>query len=505
MYTFDWLVKRSKLSPDKTALVDLATDRKITYKMFNKRASAFANFLIEKLNLNAGDRIAILAYNSSDYIEVLYGCAKAGVILVCLNWRLSSNELKFILQDSNPKALLYDTDFSNKVTELKDLEFLESYICFSKNTFSDSYYYEEIIKSYSSKIITMPPRKYEEIWHLLYTSGTTGNPKGVIQTFGMVFYNAINISLGSDLTSNDVTLNLLPFFHTGGLNLYTNPTIHIGGTALIMRTFDPSKTLKVLSESATLIFAVPAIYRLLSQHPDFDRTNFSTMREWESGGEKMPVPLLKLYEKKGIVIKQGFGMTETGPTVFLIDKENALKKAGSVGRPMLHVEVRCVDENNNDLPPGHRGEMLIKGPGVTPGYWNQPDKTRESIDEDGWLHSGDVIEVDEDGYYYIVDRIKDMYISGGENVYPAEIENILYKIPQISEAAIIGVPDDKWGEAGRAFLSFKPNEKVSEDVIRKYLKENIADYKIPKSYRFLDNLPRNAAGKILKNELRKLS
>ena len=198
-------------------------------------------------------------------------------------------------------------------------------------------------------------------------------------------------------------------------------------------------------------------------------------------------------------------MTETGPTVFLIDKENAIKKAGSVGKPMLHVEVRCVDENNNDLPHGHRGEMLIKGPGVTPGYWNQPEKTRESIDEDGWLHSGDVIEIDEDGYYYIVDRIKDMYISGGENVYPAEIENILYKIPQISEVAIIGVPNDKWGEVGKAFISFKPNEKISEEDIRQFLKENIADYKTPKSYSFMNNLPRNAAGKILKNELRKLS
>ena len=217
----------------------------------------------------------------------------------------------------------------------------------------------------------------------------------------------------------------------------------------------------------------------------------------------MPLSLLKLYEDRGIVIRQGFGMTETGPTVFLIDKENAIRKSGSVGKPCMHVMVRCVDKNGNDLPPGQRGELLIKGPGVTPGYWNNPEKTAESIDQNGWLHSGDVVEYDNDGYYYIVDRIKDMYISGGENVYPAEIENLIDKLPQISEVSVIGIPDEKWGEVGKVFAVLKLGESITEREIIDYLQGKLARYKIPKSVEFIDQLPRNQTGKILKSELRK--
>lgn len=504
MYSFDWLAKRAKLSPDKIALVDLETDRKFTYKQFNERASSFANFVLNKWHLKPGDRIGILAYNSSNYMEILYGCAKAGLILVCLNWRLAVPELEFIIKDSRPSALIYDPDFSESAKKLGNLDFIEEVMVLSEEVPEGVWGYEQSLESFSSQLIEIPPRKYNETWHLLYTSGTTGNPKGVIQTYGMVFYNAINIGLGSNLTSNDVTLNLLPFFHTGGLNLYTNPTIHVGGTALIMKAFDPTKTLKILSESATLLFAVPSVYRLLSQNPNFEKTNFPHMREWECGGENMPLSLLQFYEKRNIIIKQGFGMTETGPTVFLMDKENAVKKAGSVGKPMMHVEVRCVDENGKDLPYGQKGEMLIRGPGITPGYWNQPEKTKEVIDKEGWLHSGDIIEVDKDGYYYIVDRIRDMYISGGENVYPVEIEHLLYQIPQISEAAVIGISDEKWGEVGKAFITLKSEENLSETDIFQYLESRIAKYKIPKSINFLKNLPRNAAGKVLKTELRNL-
>ena len=504
MYTFDWLQKRQEISPDKIALVDVETDREWTYSQINDRASRFARFLQEEWKLKKGDRIALLAYNSSDYIEMLYGSAKVGVILVCLNWRLALPELEYIMKDCSPSGLIYSPDFEDKANTLHEKNFTPNLMIIDRNSYSEKWGYEQALGQSRGPVIVMPPRRLDETWHLIYTSGTTGRPKGVIQTFGMVFYNSVNIGLASGLNDEDVTLNLLPFFHTGGLNLYTNPTIHAGGTALVQKSFDPDKTLELLSKRATLIFAVPAVYRFLSQHRDFEKTEFQFMREWECGGEAMPLSLLKLYEERGIIIRQGFGMTETGPTVFLIDKENAITKSGSIGRPAMHVSVRCVDGKGNDLPPGQRGELLIKGPGVTPGYWNNPEKTAEAIDEDGWLHSGDVVEYDEDGYYYIVDRIKDMYISGGENVYPAEIENLLDKIPQVSEASVIGVPDERWGEAGMIFAAVKSGEKVTEQEILDYLKDKLARYKIPKSVRFIDQLPRSQTGKILKTELRKL-
>jgi fatty-acyl-CoA synthase len=505
MYTFDWLHKRQELMPEKTALVDLETNREWTYSQLNDRASRFAWFLQDELKLKKDDRIAILAHNSSDYIEMLYGSAKVGVILVCLNWRLALPELEYIIEDCTPECLIYAPDFEENAGKLHEKGLVSSLVVIGEGSHEDRLTYEEALQRSDGSPVVMPPKRLDETWHLIYTSGTTGRPKGVIQTFGMVFYNAVNIALTSGLTHEDVTLNLLPFFHTGGLNLYTNPTIHVGGTALIQKSFDPDKTLEVLSKRATLIFAVPAVYRFLSQHPNFEKTEFQHMREWECGGEAMPLSLLELYEKRGIVIRQGFGMTETGPTVFLVDKENAIKKGGSIGRAVMHVQVRCVDERGNDLTAGEKGELLIKGPGVTPGYWNNPEETEKAIDEEGWLHSGDVVEYDEDGYFYIVDRIKDMYISGGENVYPAEIENLLDEIPQVLEASVVGVPDKRWGEVGMVFAVLRPDEQASESDVLEYLEGKLARYKIPKSVRFIDQLPRNETGKIMKTELRRLA
>lgn len=501
MYTFDWLAKQADLRPDQIALIDNATGRRFTYPEFHLRASRFAEFLQEEWKLEPGQRIALLAHNSSDYFEILWGCAKAGVILVCLNWRLAIPELEFIMRDSAPVALIYDAEFAEAAATLKQKLNLERSLTFSPDPSEGEGAYEAILTQASGKSIVMPPRQLDEVWHILYTAGTTGRPKGVLQTYGMVLYNAINISLPIDLTSKDTTLNILPCFHTGGLNMYTNPTFHVGGTAIIQRAFEPEETLHLLSEQATAFFGVPAIYLFLSQHPAFDQTVFRTMRSWACGGAPMPHSLLETYAQRGIVIRQGFGMTETGPTVFIIDEKNALTKLGSVGKPQLHVEVRIVDREGQDVPQGERGELLIKGPGVTPGYWQLPEMTAEAI-EDGWLHSGDVAMQDEAGYYYIVDRWKDMYISGGENVYPAEVENVIFKMPQVAEVAVIGAPDEKWGEVGLAIIVCKEDETLTEGEIIDYCHTNLARYKAPKSVVFMDQLPRNAAGKVLKHELR---
>lgn len=502
MYTFDWLAKRAELSPDKVALVDAATGRQWTYVQFNERASRFAEFLQDQWEIQPGERVAILAPNSSDYFEILYGCAKAGAVLVCLNWRLALPELEFIVNDASPRALVYDPEFTEAAHALAVRTGIRLLMALGEKATEGEWLYEKALAQASGRPVIMPPRPLNEIWHLLYTAGTTGRPKGVIQTFGMVLYNAINIGIAIGLTSEDVTLNALPTFHTGGLNLYANPTFHVGGTAIIQRSFDSAETLRLLAENATAFFGVPAMYLFMSQHPGFEKYDLSRVRSWACGGAPMPVALLQWYAERGIIIQQGFGMTETGPTVFLIDKEHALSKAGSVGKPQMHVAVRIVDREGRDVPSGEMGELLIKGPGVTPGYWQLPEMTAEAI-EDGWLHSGDVARVDEDGYYYIVDRWKDMFISGGENVYPAEVENVLYQMEEIAEVAVIGVPDPKWGEVGKAVVVLKPGTQLTEEQVIQFCQGKIARYKIPKSVVFVDQLPRNPAGKVLKTELRK--
>ncbi len=501
MYTFDWLAKQADFRPDKTALVDAATGRRFTYSQFHLRASRFAEFVRDEWKLAPGDRVALLAHNSSDYFEILWGCAKAEVLLVCLNWRLAVPELEFIFHDATPSALIYDPTFAEAAQTIARQLGIDKVITLDNQAAPGEIAYEDALASSSGQPVVMRPRGLDEPWHLLYTAGTTGRSKGVLQTFGMVLFNALNIGLPVDLTSADVTLNLLPCFHTGGLNLMTNPTFHVGGTAIIQKTFDPSETLRILSEEATAFFGVASVYLILRQHHDFEKTEFRHMRSWSAGGAPIPTSLLQRYLDRGIEIQYGCGMTETGPTVFLIEKDYPRSKIGSVGKPQMHVDVRIVDRSGNDLPAGERGELLIKGPGVTPGYWRLPEVTAQAI-EDGWLHSGDVAVRDEDGYYYIVDRWKDMFISGGENVYPAEVENVLYQLSQVAEVAVIGVPDERWGEVGRAIVVLKPGESITEDEIIAHCRDHIGRYKVPRSVIFVDKLPRNPAGKVVKGELR---
>lgn len=501
MYTFDWLAKQAEMRPEKPALIDAATDRCFTYEQFHLRASRFAEFIRDEWRVQPGERVALLANNSSDYFEMLWGCAKVGVILVCLNWRLAAPELEFIMRDSTPVALIYDPPFAANAAILKERLGLDRMMVLANQPPEGEWSYEAALAQASGRPVVMPPRGLDEIWHILYTAGTTGRAKGVLQTYGMVLYNALNMGLKIDLTSEDVSLNVLPCFHTGGLNMLTNPTFHVGGTAIVQRAFDPTETLRLLATKATAFFGVAANFLFLSQHPDFAATDLSHVRSWSAGGAPIPTSLLLKYRARGIDIHYGFGMTETGPTVFLVDQGYPESKLGSVGKPCLHVEVRIVDPQDNDLPAGARGELLIKGPGVTPGYWQLPDVTAKSI-VDGWLHSGDVAMRDADGFYYIVDRVKDMYISGGENVYPAEVENVIYQLPQVAETAVIGVPDEKWGEVGRALVALRPGQTLTEAEIIEHCRANLARYKAPRSVVFVPALPRNPAGKVVKGELR---
>ena len=299
-------------------------------------------------------------------------------------------------------------------------------------------------------------------------------------------------------------LTVLPLFHTGGLNCYTNPVLHAGGTVLIMRAFDPGLALALISDPSrgiNVFFGVPSIYQFMSQHPAFATSDFSRLVIGGVGGAPMPVPLLKLWEERGVALQQGYGMTETSPAVLTLDREDARRKAGSSGKPVLHTEVRIVRPDGSDAAIGELGELWVRGPNVTPGYWNRPDADQSSF-TDGWLHTGDATRVDEEGFYYIVDRWKDMYISGGENVYPAEVENVLHQIAAVAEAAVIGVPNEQWGEIGMAIVAVKPGQDFTEIEIHAHCAANLARFKCPRLIQFVDALPRNATGKIHKPTLR---
>jgi fatty-acyl-CoA synthase len=459
-----------------------------------------------------GDRLALLGKNSAEYFEVQFACWKLGAMLLPLNWRLTNPELLFILKDCTPAALVYDHEFAPRVPELLEQAGIRHAARIDgpgMEPFDDAISFEQAIAQTDSHA-AMPP----DLWHddpaiIMYTAGTTGHPKGALITHQMMLYNVLNISAPTGLNCDSVQYQVLPTFHIGGLNLYVNPLIHWGGAAIIAREYDPGRTLQALSDPAlrvTHFFGVPSIYLFMAQHPDFDSTDLSGVRSWGCGGAPMPVALLQQYARRGIVVQLGFGMTETSPTVFLIDRRRSLEKPASVGKPLLHTRVRVVSEQFRDVAPGEVGEVVISGPNITPGYWNRPETSEKSftVDEYGlrWLHSGDAGTVDDEGCIYIVDRYKDMYISGGENVYPAEVEQVLFQLAEVADAAVIGVPHERWGETGMAFVVLKPGQTLTEDAILDHCRRNLARYKVPAYVAYVAELPRNAAGKVLKRVLR---
>jgi fatty-acyl-CoA synthase len=360
--------------------------------------------------------------------------------------------------------------------------------------------YEELL----AQTIPSPARRhwaFDDIWYLLYTSGTTGQPKAVIQTYGMAHVNAVNLGHAIDLQSSDVTLNFLPLFHTAGINLHTLPTLFAGGHILILPGFEADPVMNLLAEGRiSTFFGVPAIYQALSLHPEFERVALDKVRHWGCGGAPLADTLVHAFARRGAKVANGMGMTETGPTVFLADPETATQKIGSVGKPQLLCEARLVGTDGEDVATGETGELWLSGPGITPGYWGNPTATASAITSDGWLKTGDLARRDEDGCFYIVGRLKEMFISGAENVYPAEVENVLALHPTVLEAAIVGVADDRWGEVGHAFILVRPNQDAPDaQDLQAWCRARLAAFKVPKYVTFVDEFPRTPAGKIQKH------
>lgn len=498
---YDWLEGHANRVPEKTVWIDLHSNRSFTYVQANDRCNRLASHLQKNCGIEKGDRVGVLAMNSTDMFEMQHACAKIGAIFLPLNWRLTVSELEFIINDAAPKIMIHDSQFNNEIAELK-----------KKTSFSQSLEtsggggdtpYEAAIREAGSKPDAVE-LTHDDVWTIMYTSGTTGLPKGAINTYGMTFYNAVNMGFPMEFTPEAVALTILPLFHTGGLNCYSSVALYVGGTTLVMRAFDPAECLRLIDDAdvgLTHFFGVPANYLFMSQHPDFVTTDFSRLVCAGIGGAPTPIPLLETYETRGIALQQGYGMTETSPTVLVQDAAMATGKPGSTGKLAMNTQVRVVGEGGKDVAQGETGELWVKGPNITPGYWNRPEASAEAI-TDGWLHTGDACRMDDEGHYYIVDRWKDMYISGGENVYPAEVESILFKMEGIADIAIIGVADDRWDEVGCAVIVKAPESDISADDLLLYCQDKLARFKIPKHVKFMDELPRNATGKVLKRVLK---
>ncbi len=492
---FDWIAHHAGRRPRQLAIHDLQTGRKFSYADLDARIGRLTAALAAK-GIAKGDRIALLAPNCAEYFELQFACGRLGAIMLPLNWRLTVPELEYILGDAGPKLLIHDKGFAQQAAALSQ-DLLEI-----DHERPDSAYERALAEAGPAPAAV--PLTHDDIGMVMYTSGTTGHPKGAIITHGMVFWNCVNLGIPALITPETVQLVVLPLFHTGGLNCYANPVLHAGGTILIMRSFDPGQALDCLSDPSlgiTHFFAVPAPYQFMMQHPKFAGADLARLRIAGVGGAPCALSILETWTARGVPLVQGWGMTETSPAGTMLDAADAIRKLGSAGKAMMHTAIRVGDDEGRDVAAGGIGELLIKGPNITPGYWNNPQATERSF-TDGWLHTGDAARLDEEGFVYIVDRWKDMYISGGENVYPAEVENVLFQIPAIADAAIIGVPDERWGEVGMAIVVRKPDQDLAEgDVIRHCL-ARLAKFKVPQSVAFVDALPRNATGKVLKRELR---
>jgi fatty-acyl-CoA synthase len=485
----DVTAKRAELTPHVIAFEDALTGRTLTYAHLEDRCSRAAEVLAA-LGVVRGDRVAILCRNRIEFFEIMFACAKLGAILVPLNWRSPVGELAGIMADCAPVAVVFARE---------DAEMAATLGAGRKLLALDDGY--EAALPHVTPRVNVRRWRGDAIWFLSYTSGTTGAPKGVMQTYQMSAVNAFHVTQAFDLRPRDTTLNYLPLFHTAGIQLVTLPTLIAGGTVIVLPAFDEERVMALMPR-LDIFFGVPAIYQQLALNAAFDGADFSRIRTWGCGGAPLPDVLVEKYAAKGVRVCNGYGMTETGPTAFIAAADDALTKIGSVGRPQMLLDVRIVDADGNDVAEGKSGEIWMRGPGLTPGYWDKPEETKKAFALDGWLKSGDIGRRDADGCYFVAGRIKEMYISGAENVYPAEIENVLARHPSVLEAAIIGVPDEKWGEVGHAYVQLRPGAApIAASEVIQFCRANLAGYKTPRHITFVDDFPRTAAGKIRKHLL----
>lgn len=497
-----FLSKRAFLSPEREAYVDSHSPLRLTYRELNERANRLANAFLAA-GVKKGERVGLLLMNSAEFMEAYFALAKIGAVVVPLNWRLVADELTFILKDSGTKRLIFDTDFVDTVAELHSRGERTDVVQWLQVGGETAHFADAYAAFRDAAPATEPATGAadDDMLYIMYTSGTTGLPKGVVHTHDTAIWAILTIAATTDYHEGDVYLGALPMFHVGALTpLAVN--VYAGATSVVMRAFDPTLAWQLIErEKISTGLAVPAMLNFMVQVGGFrDRFDFSSLRWVMTGAAPVPVALTKLYHELGIGLLQVYGLTESCGPACVMDSANAMRFPDSTGKAFFHTEVKVVNDAGETCAPGEAGEVWVKGRHIMREYWNRPDATAETL-VDGWLRTGDVATMNDEGFVSIQDRIKDMIISGGENVYPAEIEGVLAQHPGIVEAAVIGLESPKWGESPLAIV-VKKDESLTAAEVLDFCRGKLAGYKQPKGVEFVDTIPRNPSGKILKRVLR---
>ena len=491
MNYFDWIGKWSEYTPDKLAVAAVDDGKTYTFRELHEFSSRVASFLVNELRVKKGDRIPVLAQHSPQYLMLFIAAQRLGAILVPLNYRSSTFELTYCLRDLDPAFFLADlTVFRSKTEEIQKQTGLKNYDI--QNLFS---------KAAALNVdVTATEIEPDQPVFIFYTSGTTGRPKGVLYTNRMLFWNSLNTSVQLEITSQDYTLNALPPYHTSGWNVLLLPMLHRGARVDFIKRFKPRKVLNFIAGgNISLFLAIPTMLRMMAKNKHFAKFKARKLRYIVVGGENLSVPLINAWAEKGVLLRQGYGLTEAGPCITSLHHHDALWKKGSIGKANFYIDYKIVDRNNVEVKPNEPGELCVRGNVVTPGYWNNSSYTLEKI-KDGWLQTGDIIQMDREGFMYVIGRKNQLYISGGVNIFPQEIEELLLRKELVKEAAVIGVEDEDWGEAGVAFVV--KNKLNSADEIKEKLREFLASYKMPREIILLGSLPKSGIGKIDRNKLK---
>lgn len=500
-----WISHHAARTPDRIALRDLGRGVDVTYGELDTRIRSLARSLAERHGVGPGDRVAVLSRTDGRVLEVLHACALLGAIAVPMNWRLTATELTAIGRDCTPTVLFAETWAAETAGEVAAAVGAPLVRWAGEPGEADDY--EEFAASGAPATWVPRPVHEDADWTIIYTSGTTGTPKGVRATHRGSLATMLGIGAAMGVSRESRCLTVLPLFHVAGLQLFAEPVLFAGGTVVLARTFDPGRTLEMIcdpQEPVTHLCGVPAHYQFMQQLPEFAD---APLRPFTAvvGGSPVPRALVEGWAARGVALTTVFGITEAGACVTSMPPGRELERNGTIGLPMLYTRCRIRSAGGAPVALGETGELQVAGPTVTPGYWNRPDATADALTEDGWLRTGDAATVESDGYLTLVDRWKDMYISGGENVYPAEVENALHDHPSVAQAAVVGAPHSRWGESGVAFVVTAREQRVDERSLLDFCAERLARYKVPTRVVVVDALPRNATGKVLKAPLRELA